>query len=319
MDKDIEQIPNNVPNYSEPIETTSEGRQNHSEQFAEPFRTVPHLSKKVRNEEINIPNSSEENHRTAPSCSDKNSEYTITVREAARIFEEAGIIRTERTLTNWCNTNTRGITRLDCCYRESQRRYYITPQSINEMVREERQRTLHRSKQNATILSAEAEQLSDHVQNEVQNSSEEAQAHPEQFTEPFRTVLIHSEGVRNETNSVPNNSEGSPENPHSEDNNKTVRSGTYEPLGKEKKDAIKELRMENYELKVQLEGQKYLIRKFDELVDGERDRHEKEKLALVDRLTDARYQIGSLEEKLLLIEAPRDDIHTSEVTEVRDS
>jgi hypothetical protein len=77
--------------------------------------------------------------------------------------------------------------------------------------------------------------------------------------------------------------------------------------------------MENYDLKVLLEGQKHMIRKFDELVDGERDRHEKEKLALVDRLTDARYQIGSLEEKLLLIEAPRDDIHTAEVTEVRDS
>ncbi len=313
MDNDIEQIPNsvqiNLPNYSEPIETTSEGRQNHSEHNAEQFRTVSHHSTKVRNETMNIPNSSEGNNRTAPSCSNKNSGYTITVREAARIFEEAGILRTERTLTNWCNTNARGIARLDCCYRESQHRYYITPQSINKMVREERQRMLDRNKHNAALFSAEAEHLSDHVQNEVQNSSEEAQVHPEQFTEPFRTVLINSERVRNEAKNIPNDFVGSPDNPSPEHNNKTDRGGANEPLDKEKKDALKELQMENYELKVQFEGQKHMIRKFDELVDGERDRHEKEKLALVDRLTDARYQIGSLEEKLLLIEAPRGDIH----------
>jgi len=74
--------------------------------------------------------------------------------------------------------------------------------------------------------------------------------------------------------------------------------------------------MENYELRVQLEGQKHLIRKFDELTDKERDRHGKETMALVDRLTDARHQIGSLEEKLLQIEAPKGSTHEAEVTDV---
>jgi hypothetical protein len=73
--------------------------------------------------------------------------------------------------------------------------------------------------------------------------------------------------------------------------------------------------MENYELRVQVEGQKYLVRKFDELVAGERERHEKEKLALVDRLTDARQQVGTLEQKLLQLEAPRGTIRDAELIE----
>lgn len=75
--------------------------------------------------------------------------------------------------------------------------------------------------------------------------------------------------------------------------------------------------MENYNLKVQLEGQKHLIRKFDELTDKERDRHGKETMALVDRLTDARHQIGSLEEKLLQIEVPKGVTHEAEVTDIK--
>jgi len=66
--------------------------------------------------------------------------------------------------------------------------------------------------------------------------------------------------------------------------------------------------MENFELRVQLEGQKYLVRQFDQLVAGERERHEREKLALVDRLTDARYRIGSLEQRLLQLGAPQNAI-----------
>ncbi len=189
---------NNLQTTSEPVETPSEETQNHSEQNAQPFRTVPIYSEEVRNESNNVQNNSEEHSRTAPSCSDENSEHTITVREAARIFEEAGILRTERALTNWCNKNARGIARLNCCYRESQRRYYITPQSINEAIKEERQKVLHRGEQNSTLFSNEAEQLSDHVQNEVQNSSEETQNRFDQIAQPFRTIQNSSEDVQSE-------------------------------------------------------------------------------------------------------------------------
>ena len=77
---------------------------------------------------------------------------------------------------------------------------------------------------------------------------------------------------------------------------------------------LKELQMENYELRVQLEGQKHLVRQFDKLVDGERERHEREKLALVDRLTDARHEIGTLEQKLLQLEAPKGTVRDAETS-----
>ena len=73
--------------------------------------------------------------------------------------------------------------------------------------------------------------------------------------------------------------------------------------------------MENYNLKVQLEGQRYLVMKFDDLVDGERKRHEQEKLALVDRLTDARHEIGTLEQKLLQLEAPKGAVRDAETAD----
>jgi hypothetical protein len=75
---------------------------------------------------------------------------------------------------------------------------------------------------------------------------------------------------------------------------------------------LKELQLENFELQVQLKGQQFLVRKFDDLVSGERERHEREKLALVDRLTDARYRIGSLEEKLLRLGAPEQSMRDAE-------
>jgi hypothetical protein len=59
------------------------------------------------------------------------------------------------------------------------------------------------------------------------------------------------------------------------------------------------------------------VRQFDSLVAGERERHEKEKMALVDRLTDARHQIGGLEQRLLQLEAPRSTVRDVELTDDR--
>lgn len=102
-----------------------------SEQTAENNRTVPNVSEDVPKETLDrsedVPKEEPEQYRTAPTCSAEHQKHTITIREAARIFEEAGVARTERALTNWCNINTKGIRRLDCCYREDERRYYIPP------------------------------------------------------------------------------------------------------------------------------------------------------------------------------------------------
>jgi len=75
-----------------------------------------------------------ESFRTAPVCPQIHDQHSITVREAARIFEEAGVPRTERAITNWCNRNARGVVRLDCCYDERERKYDIAPASIDRVV-----------------------------------------------------------------------------------------------------------------------------------------------------------------------------------------
>jgi hypothetical protein len=103
---------------------------------------VPNPSEGARNDATEVRNVSEgtpslisEQRRTAPACSAQHESCTITVREAARIFEDAGVPRTERAITNWCNRNARGITRLDCCYNEAERKYFIAPNSIDRVVK----------------------------------------------------------------------------------------------------------------------------------------------------------------------------------------
>lgn len=70
--------------------------------------------------------------------SEKSENHTITVREAARHFESAGVARIERSIVNWCQPNKQGVTRLDCYFDPNERKYYITPQSIERAIQEEK-------------------------------------------------------------------------------------------------------------------------------------------------------------------------------------
>ena len=72
-----------------------------------------------------------------PKTKDKSEYHTITVRQAARMLEEAGVPRTERSITNWCGPNRQGISRLDCYLEPNEKRYFITPQSIDRVPKEE--------------------------------------------------------------------------------------------------------------------------------------------------------------------------------------
>jgi len=56
------------------------------------------------------------------------------------MFEAAGVARTERSVINWCQPNRQGITRLDSYYDPNERKYYITPQSVEAVIQEEIQR-----------------------------------------------------------------------------------------------------------------------------------------------------------------------------------
>jgi hypothetical protein len=111
----------NAPNSSEPI-----GRLPND---AESFGTVPQASAPFRT----MRNDSE-GFSTLPNLSERKADHTLTVRETARMFEAAGVARTERSITNWCQPTKAGIARLDAYFDPNERKYYITPESVDRAI-----------------------------------------------------------------------------------------------------------------------------------------------------------------------------------------
>jgi hypothetical protein len=74
------------------------------------------------------------------------------VKEVARLFERAGVSRTERSVIKWCQPNRQGIARLDSYFDPNERKYFITPASVELAIKEE----LHRSQKTASGTGAEA-------------------------------------------------------------------------------------------------------------------------------------------------------------------
>ena len=94
-----------------------------------------------------VPNNSEsfgsvrnatEEFRSVPHNSERKDSHTLTVREVARMFEAASVARTERSIVNWCQPNRTGIARLDSYFDPNERRYYISPQSVEQAIAEEK-------------------------------------------------------------------------------------------------------------------------------------------------------------------------------------
>lgn len=315
-----------VPDYSTPVPNRSEPDAVRSAPVPNPSEPLPNGSAAVPNEAVVVPNAAPprsdpfgtaravpneppEVFRTAPVCTAADGDHTITVREAARLFEEAGVPRTERAITKWCNRNARGITRLVCCYHEPERKYYLTPASIERAIAEERQRQ-HADAQG--LLSDAAEALAEQLRADAVPNGEPPRSEPN----PPRSEPVPNRSEPQPPRSEPDAARSEPVRNRSEPQGEPFRARPADDLDSEatqERQRLKELQMENYELKVQLEGQKYLIRKFDELVEGERARHAQEKLALVDRLTDARHQIGTLEQQLLTLAAPKTPARDAEL------
>lgn len=90
---------------------------------SEVFRTSPKNSEPSRDE---------------PKDGDWQFNYTLTVREAARFFENAGVPRTERSIVNWCRPNRQDMKRLECYFDPNERKYFITPESVEAVIQEER-------------------------------------------------------------------------------------------------------------------------------------------------------------------------------------
>ena len=113
-----------IPN---PISTMSE-----QTNFSEPFGNVPNPSESFRT----IPNATED-FGTLSKVSERKENHTLTVREVARMFEFAGVARTERSIINWCQPNKLGIPRLDANFDPNERRYFISSQSVGLAIKEE--------------------------------------------------------------------------------------------------------------------------------------------------------------------------------------
>ena len=90
---------------------------------SEAFRTVPNLS---------------EGFGSFPNLSERKENHILTVREVAKMFEAAGVPRTERSVINWCHPGKHGVSRLDCFFDENDHKYFITPESVELAIGEER-------------------------------------------------------------------------------------------------------------------------------------------------------------------------------------
>jgi len=73
-----------------------------------------------------------------PQQKKKTDAHSITIRSAVRIFEDAKTPRSPRTIVNYCNPNTESVSRLDCWQDPKDRAYYITLESIEEVIAEEK-------------------------------------------------------------------------------------------------------------------------------------------------------------------------------------
>lgn len=100
---------------------------------SEPFGNVPNPSASFGN----VPNASEP-FRIVLNGAERKETHTLTVREAARMFEAAGVARTERSIVNWCQPNKTGVARLDAYFDPNERKYYLTLQSVELAIAEER-------------------------------------------------------------------------------------------------------------------------------------------------------------------------------------
>src|SRR2546428_13923183 len=84
----------------------------------------------------NVSNPSERFRKFEPPQHRKET-HTVSVRDAAKMFEAAGVPRTERSIINWCWLNRQGLARLDAFFDENDRKYFITHQSIDLAIKEE--------------------------------------------------------------------------------------------------------------------------------------------------------------------------------------
>ncbi len=109
---------------------------------SEAFRNVPNAAETFGNvpqpaEAFGTIRNDAEAIGNVPTTRERKDNHTLTVREVARRFEAAGVARTERSIVNWCQPGRQGVARLDAYYDPNERRYFITPESVDLAIAEE--------------------------------------------------------------------------------------------------------------------------------------------------------------------------------------
>ena len=96
------------------------------------FGTVPSASEEDRS----VPQPSEPVGGVPKDAAERGS-HTLTVQQVARMFEAAGVARTERSVINWCRPDAEGVSRLDSYLDPNEHRRFITPESVERAIQEE--------------------------------------------------------------------------------------------------------------------------------------------------------------------------------------
>jgi len=113
---------------------------------SESFRKVPNGSEAFRTVQKDS-----EGFRSVPKAVERTENHTLTVRETARMFEAAGVARTERSVVNWCQPNRQGVARLDAYFDPNERKYYITAESVERAVAEEKTKAIRSPESSETV------------------------------------------------------------------------------------------------------------------------------------------------------------------------
>ena len=72
--------------------------------------------------------------------------HTLTVREVVKYFESKNVGITERSIINYCRPNAYGDSLLDCYLDQNERKYFITPESVERAVEEVKARKMVQNK-----------------------------------------------------------------------------------------------------------------------------------------------------------------------------
>jgi hypothetical protein len=82
---------------------------------------------------------------TVPHSSERKPGHVLSVREVARMFEAAGVSRTERSIVKWCQPNKHDLARLDAFFDPNERRWFITQESVESAIGEEKAKAARRN------------------------------------------------------------------------------------------------------------------------------------------------------------------------------